>query len=72
MEKTTVYLPQRLKTAVTRAAKRRGVSEARVIRDSIEAAVGADRPRPRGGLFAAEPMAGRIDELLAEEGFGEQ
>jgi hypothetical protein len=71
MEKTTVYLPGDLKDAVKRAARRRGVSEAAVIRDSIRAAVAPDRPRPRGGLFASgDPMAERVDELLA--GFGER
>lgn len=70
MTKTTVYLPRRLKDAVTRAAARRGVSEAQVIRDSIERGVATDRPRPRGGLFSGEPIADRVDELL--KGFGER
>jgi hypothetical protein len=71
MEKTTVYLPEDLKDAVRRSARRRGVSEATVIRDSIRAAVGSGRPRPRAGLFASgDPMADRVDELLA--GFGER
>lgn len=69
MKKTTVYLTDELKDAVKRAARRRGVSEAVVIRDSIRAAVAAPRPRPQGGLFASgDPMAERVDELLA--GFG--
>ncbi len=69
MEKTTVYLPEELKRAVKRAASRRGVSEAEVIRDSIRAAVGRDRPRPRGELFASgDPMAREADEHLP--GFG--
>lgn len=66
--KTTVYLPDDLKQAVEREATRRGLSEAAVIRAAIAAAV--QRPRPRGGLFAAEPMAERVDELL--QGFGSQ
>ncbi|WP_026877763.1 CopG family transcriptional regulator [Jiangella gansuensis] len=71
MEKTTVYLPGELKAAVKRVARQRGVSEAEVIRDSIRAGVQADRPRPRGGLFASgEPIAERADEFLA--GFGER
>lgn len=71
MEKTTVYLPDDLRDAVKRAARARGVSEAEVIREALRAAVGADRPRPRGGLFrSGDPIAERVDELLA--GFGER
>jgi metal-responsive CopG/Arc/MetJ family transcriptional regulator len=71
MEKTTVYLPDDLKAAVKRAAKRRGVSEAEVIRDSIRMGVGGEKPRPRGALFSGrEPIASRVDELM--DGFGER
>lgn len=71
MDKTTVYLPDELKAAVKRAARQRGVSEAQVIRESIQAAVGGAKPPPRGGLYAgSEPIARRVDELLA--GFGER
>ena len=71
MEKTTVYLSLELKTAITRVARRRGVSEAEVIRDSLLRAVGDDRPRPRGGLFASgAPVARQADDHLT--GFGEQ
>ena len=70
MDKTTVYLPDDLKAAVKRAAKRRGVSEAEVIRDSIRMGVGGDKPRPRGALYSGrEPIANRVDELM--DGFGE-
>ena len=69
MDKTTVYLPDELKTAVKRAARQRGVSEAEVIRDAIRTAVDEVRPAPRGGLYAgSEPIARRVDELL--DGFG--
>ena len=71
MEKTTVYLSLELKTAIKRVARRRGVSEAEVIRDSIQRVVGDDRPRPHGGLFASgEPIARHADDHLA--GFGER
>jgi ribbon-helix-helix CopG family protein len=71
VDKTTVYLPEDLKVAVKRAAARRGVSEAEVIRDSIRAAVGGARPRPRGGLYSGpEPIARRAEQLL--DGFGER
>lgn len=71
MEKTTLYLPDDLKTAIKRAAARQGVSEAEVIRQSVRQTVGDARPRPRGGLFASgRPIARQADELLA--GFGER
>lgn len=71
MEKTTVYLPRDLKTAVRNAALRRGVSEADVIRESIRAGVGTTKPRPTGRLYSSsEPIARRSEELL--DGFGER
>ena len=69
MQKTTVYLPDDLKAAVTRMAKQRGVAEAEVIRLAIAAAV--SRPAARSGLLESdEPLAARVDELL--KGFGER
>ncbi len=69
MNKTTVYLPDELKEALRTTARRRGVSEAVVIREAIGKEVGSSRPRPRGGLFAGGvPIADRTDELL--DGFG--
>jgi metal-responsive CopG/Arc/MetJ family transcriptional regulator len=71
VDKTTIYLPVELKTAIKRVARRRGVSEAEVIRDSIRSAVGDERPRPRGGLFSSgAPIAREADEHLI--GFGER
>lgn len=71
VDKTTIYLPADLKSAIRRAARRRGVSEAEVIRDSIRSAVGGERPRPRGGLFGSgAPIAREADDHLA--GFGER
>ncbi len=65
-----MYLPDDLKAGLKRAALLRGVSEASVIREAIRVAVGAERPRPRGGLFVgSEPVAERAEEFLA--GFGE-
>lgn len=71
MDKTTIYLPADLKSAIKRAARRRGVSEAEVVRDSIRTAIGGERPHPRGGLFASgAPMARQDEEHLT--GFGER
>ena len=67
-QKTTVYLPDELKRALAREARRRGSSEAQVIRDAISNAV--TRPRPSAGILDAEPFAERADELLA--GFGDR
>lgn len=66
--KTTIYLSEELKSAVEREARRRGSSEAEVIRQAVAAAVAA--PRPNAGFLDAEPFAARVDELLA--GFGER
>ena len=58
MEKTTLYLPDDLRTVVKRAAAQQGVSEAEVIRESIRQVVGGVRPGPRGALFAGgQPVA---------------
>jgi Ribbon-helix-helix protein, copG family len=71
MDKTTLYLPDDLKTAIKRAAAQQGLSEAEVIRQAIRQAVGNVRPRPRGGLFSSgHPSARQAHELLA--GFGER
>jgi hypothetical protein len=71
MDKTTVYLPLELKTALRRVARRRGVSEAELIRESIRRAIEADRPLPTGGLFeSGSPVAREADRHLS--GFGER
>ncbi len=71
VNKTTVYLPAELQEAVRLEARRRGVSEAEVIRESIREAVGQQRPRPHGGLFASgAPIARSADRYL--RGFGER
>ena len=66
--KTTVYLPEPLKDAVERAARRRGCSEAEVIRQAIAASVTA--PRPSAGILDGGSFAERADELLG--GFGDR
>ncbi len=71
MEKTTLYLPEDLKSAVKRAAAQRGVSEAEIIRESIRLSVGGVRPRARGALYSSgQPIARDAEEMLA--GFGER
>lgn len=70
VQRTTIYLPEELKARIAEAARSRGVTEAEVIRSAVEQALA--RPRPRGALFASgNPLdAERVDELLAETGFG--
>ena len=63
-----MYLPPELKEGITGLARRRGISEAEVIRQAIAAAV--TRPAPRAGVFEGDPFAERAEELLA--GFGER
>ena len=68
--KTTLYLPDDLKGALETEARRRGVSEAEVVRESLRQSLMSRPTRPRGGLInGREPIADRVDELLAE-GFG--
>lgn len=66
--KTTIYLPDELKEALEAEARRRGQSEAEVVREAIRALVG--RPTPRPGIIEGEPLAARSEELLS--GFGER
>ncbi len=67
-KKTTVYLPDELKSAVESEARRRGLPEAEVIRQAIADAV--RRPRPQAAIITAEPFAEQAGELLG--GFGER
>lgn len=74
MKKTTLYLPDALKTALERYAAERGSSEADVVREALSRLVeSAERPRPRiplTGQGLGDPaVAERADELMA--GFGE-
>lgn len=65
--KTTVYLTEDLKRAIEVEAVASGRSEAEIIREAIAARVGS--ARPGSGFLDAEPIAERVDALLA--GFGE-
>lgn len=74
MRKTTVYLPDGLKSALEKMATEEGRSEAEIIRSAIQATLDRRRrPRPRIPLFESGPAdpraAERVDELL--HGFGE-
>lgn len=78
MVKTTVYLPEDLKFALSRVAAARGESEAEVIRVAIQSLVEAEpRPEPRGGFIRGGPsdIASNDEEYLKgsrdRKGFGE-
>ncbi len=68
MRKTTVYLPDEIKSGVEREAQLRSCSEAEFIRQAIAEAV--TRPAPRAAIIEGDSAwALEADELLA--GFGE-
>jgi hypothetical protein len=72
MRKTTVYLPDDLKTDLERAAAESRCSEADIVREGIRLAI-AQRtpPTPTIGIFSSDDphFAERVDEYLI--GFGE-
>jgi hypothetical protein len=73
MQKTTVYLSDELRANLARAARLAKTSEAALIREALQARVGAPVPRaPRLPLFHSKHsrLAERVD--LALKGFGEK
>jgi Arc/MetJ-type ribon-helix-helix transcriptional regulator len=73
VRKTTVYLPDRLKSQLARAAVEAGRSEADLIREGIELVTARiDGAEPRLPLFASgvPDLTARVDEHLV--GFGER
>ena len=73
MDKTTVYLPSKLRRALKETAAARKTSEAALIREGIAlVTAGTGPPPPRVPLFASgDPtLAERVDEALL--GFGER
>jgi hypothetical protein len=71
MTKTTVYLPADLKSALSRAAKQRGCSEAELLREAV-ARITRDvaAPAPRLPLFRASGPSIAEDVDGALDGFG--
>ncbi|MGL5852619.1 MAG: CopG family transcriptional regulator [Phycicoccus sp.] len=74
--KTTLYLPDELKSAVEVSARRRGISDAEFDRQALaEAVERGRRPDPRWGILpsrggpGSSDVASHVDEVLAE-GFG--
>lgn len=71
MIKTTLYLPDELKSRLKRRALNTRRSEADIIRQALVKDLAEDVPRPRpswGCGRSGDPTIGdRIDEILAEE-----
>lgn len=71
MVKTTIYLPDEVKSALGREAERTNTSEAELIRTAITRMLGiSNRPRPRFGQYSGAALTvEEMDQALAE-GFG--
>jgi hypothetical protein len=72
VRRTTIYLPDDLKRAITRLAESEQETEASFIRRAVERAIGETAaPRPRLPLFSSgkKNLSERVDEAL--RGFGE-
>ena len=74
MQQTTIYLPDDLKRMLKEAAQRERRTEASIVRDALEDALRSREVAPSMPLFedgwGDSTMAERVDELLAETGFG--
>ena len=76
MAESKVDLSDDLKHNVVETARRRGLSEAEFLREAIQAAVDQDQvPKPEVGFLylgdGPSDLSQRVDEVLAETGFGE-
>jgi hypothetical protein len=73
VKRTTVYLPDELKSALERTAAAQGTTEAEVMRSALAVATAEHAyPQPNLPLFESgdSTLAERVDEELAK-GFGE-
>lgn len=72
VKKTTVYLPDGLKSRLERVAREQGRSEADVLRLALDTYLRRERPRPTLPLFASGEVAPveNLDEAM--RGFGER
>ena len=74
MKQTTIYLPEDLKRRLELAARQDRCSEASIVRDALDEALTRREVAPTVPLFAEgwgdSAVAERVDELLAELGFG--
>ena len=72
VKRTTIYLPDELKSALARAAREDHRTEADLIREGVDLLLRSREPEPRLPLFASghPDLAEKAEELLA--GFGER
>lgn len=74
MRQTTIYLPDDLKRRLQQAARRDRRTEASIVREALDEALQRREVAPTAPLFAEgwgdSTLAERVDELLAESGFG--
>ncbi len=74
MKKTSLYLEPEVDAALARLAEQLGITKAEVIRRSLrDTAAAAPRPRISAIGVGAGPgdVAERVDEHLADTGFGD-
>ena len=75
MKRTTVYLSDDLKLRLEQAAKQDRCTEAAIVREALDDALNRREVSPTVPLFADEwgdpTLAERVDELLADTGFGQ-
>lgn len=77
MVRTTIYLPESLKERIEAYATSHGTTEAAVIRQAVERLLGDERDRSWlqdiagiGCSTSGGSVAYRVDDVLAETGFG--
>jgi hypothetical protein len=72
VKRTTIYLPEGLKSSLARAAHEAGRTEADLFREGVERLLQSRHTEPRLPLFTSgkPDLAENVDELLA--GFGEE
>ena len=74
VRQTTIYLSDDLKRRLEQAAQQDRRTEASIVRDALEEALDRREVAPTIPLFSegwGDPtLAERVDELLAETGFG--
>jgi hypothetical protein len=75
MKRTTVMLPEEVDDLLRHEAERKGMTMSQLTREAIEEYLGI-RPRRKflsagAGSSGGQNLASRVDEVLAEEGFGD-
>ena len=75
MRKTSIYIEPEVDVALARRAAAEGTTKAELIRQALRVAAAGSlrvKPRARGAFRGPADLASRIDEHLAESGFGEK